>query len=70
MFSKYSIQKIISLFKTRFWKQLRECVQDTENVFNGIVVNKLKTVDSTDFPKLFYLLNYGAYFYHKKILTF
>ena len=40
--------------------------QDTENVFNDIVVNKLKTVDSTYLSKLFFLLNLEVYLYHKK----
>ena len=31
-----------------------------------MVVNKLKTVDSIYLSKLFYLLNLGVYFYHKK----
>ena len=42
------------------------CFQDTENVFNDIVVNKLKTVDPTYLSKFFYLLNLGVYLYHKK----
>ena len=37
-----------------------------ENVFNDIVVNKLKTVNPTFLSKLFYLLNEGTYLYHKK----
>ena len=40
-----------------FWKRLRMCFQDTENVFNDIVVNKLKTVDPIYLSKLFYFLN-------------
>ena len=40
--------------------------QDTKNIFNDIVVNKLKTVDSTYLSKLFYLLNLRVYLYHKK----
>ena len=47
-------------------KTIKECFQDTENVFNDIVVNKLKTVDPTYLSKLFYLLNLGIYLYHKK----
>ena len=35
----------------------RESFQDTENVFNNIVVNKLKTADPIYLSKLFYLLN-------------
>ena len=31
--------------------------QDIENVFNDIVINKLKTVDPTDLSKFFYPLN-------------
>ena len=38
----------------------------SENIFNDIVVNKLKTVDPTYLSKLFYLLNLGVYLYHKK----
>ena len=30
-----------------------------------MVVNKLNTMDSTYFSKLFYLLNQGVYLYHK-----
>ena len=33
------------------------CFQDTKNVFNDMVVNKLKTIDPTYLSKLFYLLN-------------
>ena len=44
----------------------RESFQDTENVFNNIVVNKLKTADPIYLSKLFYLLNLGVYLYHKK----
>ena len=47
-------------------KIAKRCFQDTKNVFNNIVVNKLKTVDSTYLSKLFYLLNLGVYLYYKK----
>ena len=40
-----------------------------KKVFNGIVVNKLETMDPTDLFKLFYLLNQGVYLYYKQILT-
>ena len=56
----------IFLIQIGFWKRLRWYFQDTENVFNGIVVNKLKTINVTYLSKLFYLLNWGVYFYHKK----
>ena len=55
----------IFLIQIGFWKRLRWYFQDTENVFNGIVVNKLKTINVTCLSKLFYLLNWGVYFYHK-----
>ena len=47
-------------------KIAKRCFQDTKNVFNNIVVNKLKTVDSTYLSKLFYLLNLGVYLYYYK----
>ena len=56
----------IFLIQIGFWKRLRWYFQDTENVFNGIVVNKLKTINVTYLSKLFYLLNWGVYFYHKR----
>ena len=68
IFSKYTIQKTLSYFL--------DLKQDFENglggvlgyikCFNDIVINKLKTVDSTYLSKCFYLLNLGIYFYHKK----
>ena len=45
IFSRYSFQKIVSYFSCsnqNFDKQLKGCFQNTENVFNGIVVNKIK----------------------------
>ena len=33
------------------------CFQDIKNVFNDMVVNKLKTIDLTYLSKLFYFLN-------------
>ena len=47
-------------------KMVKWCFQDTENVFNDIVVNKLKIMDPIYLSKFFYLLNYRVYFYHKK----
>ena len=44
IFSKYNFQKTVSNFpnlKIEFWKRLRECFQDTKNIFIDIVVNKL-----------------------------
>ena len=40
-----------------FGNQLKRCFQEKKNTFNGIVVNKLKAVDPTNFSKLIYLLN-------------
>ena len=67
MFSKYNFHKIISYFPC--WKQDFENDQEDVfkiyNGFNGIAVNKMKTVDSIDLPKLFYITNWEASLYHK-----
>ena len=47
----------IFLVYNRILKMAKGCFQDTENVFNNIVVNKLKTVNPTYLTKVFYLLN-------------
>ena len=61
MFSKYSFQKkLFHIFpvQNKILKTTEECFQDTKNVFNDIVVNKLNTVDPTDLSKLLYLLKH------------
>ena len=50
IFSKYSVQKLVSYFSNfehDFEKRIKGCFQDTKNVFNDIIVNKLKIVDPT-----------------------
>ena len=47
IFSKYNFQKTVSSFlriQNKILKTPRGCIQDTKNVFDDIVVNKLKTV--------------------------
>ena len=36
---------------------IKECFQDTKNVFNNIVINKLQIMNSTNLYKFFYPLN-------------
>ena len=35
----------------------KKCFQDTKNVFNDIVINKLKTVNPKNLSKFFFPLN-------------
>ena len=52
VFNNFPFQKIVSYFpylKQNFENTFGGCFQDIENVFNDIVVNKLKIVNPTYF---------------------